>query len=118
MVIILNGLFVSAEDFMMAFNHPFVGTEHFFLAFLKKHKLKSISFNNFKEYVKKIIGYGTIASQNVLYTPTLRNIKNMFKNEYDAMVNILVDEDAIAHNILVCKKVDINSIIEEIRTLE
>ena len=103
---------------MMVFNHPYVGTEHFFLAFLKKHKMKSISFSQFREYIKTIIGYGTISSKNVLYTPILRDVKNHYSNEYDAIIKILENEDSIVHSLLVCKKINIDNIITEVRTME
>ena len=103
---------------MYAFNHPYVGTEHFFLAFLKKHKLKTISNNEFRNYLIDIIGYGTLVSDSVLYTPILRDIKNTFSDEFKAVIKILQDEDSIVHSILICKKKDIDKIIEEIRSLE
>lgn len=102
---------------MYVFNHPYVGTEHFFLAFLKKYKLKSVSFEEFKGAVKDIIGYGTIKSTFVLYTPILREIKNKYKNEKDAIVAIIENEDSIVHSILVVKKKDTNGLIEEIKNL-
>ena len=102
---------------MFVFNHPYVGTEHFFLAFLKKHTLKSICFDNFREYVATIIGYGTIPSETVLYTPILREIKNNYRDEKKAIVEILKNEDSIVHNILICKKVDIDEIISEVNSI-
>lgn len=110
----MEELFIQAENFRFIFNHPYVGTEHFFLAFLKVYRLNSIKFNDFKDYMVTLIGYGTICSDYVLYTPILRDIKNKYRKVKDAVKAILINEDSIVHSILTCKKVDIDSIIIEI----
>lgn len=99
---------------MKSLKHPYVGTEHFLLAYLKKYNNKYIDYYKYREYIEKIIGKSHKESEYVLYTPILRNIKNECDSICEAMVRILTDEDAIAYNILLVNKEDIENIYLEV----
>lgn len=106
----MEELFTMAEKEMMELKHPYVGTEHFMLAYLKRYGCKYLEYNDFKEYIKKVIGISYKSSEYILYTPILRNIKNDCNNIYDAMIRVLTDEDSIAYNLLLSMNVDIEAI--------
>lgn len=106
----MEELFQLAESEMRELKHPYVGTEHFMLAYLKKFGNKYIDYNTFKEYILKIIGMSYKESEYLLYTPVLRDIKNNSNNIIDAMVKILTNDDSIAYNILLSNGCDIESI--------
>ena len=106
----MEELFQVAEEEMIKMKHPYVGTEHFMLAYLKKYKNKYIDYKTFKRYILEIIGSSYKESAYVLYTPILRDIKNSCNNVYEALVRILTNEDSIAYNILLSKKENIEAI--------
>lgn len=106
----MNELFEIAEEEMLELKHPYVGTEHFFLAYLKKYKNEYIDYETFKKYVIDIIGSSYKASDYVLYTPILRDIKKNCNNIYEAMIRILTEDDCIAYNILLTKEENIEAI--------
>jgi hypothetical protein len=106
----VDKLFESAEFEMKELKHPYVGTEHFMLAYLKEYGNKYIDYDTYKEYIIEIIGMSYKESEYVLYTPILRKVKNECNNVYEAMVRILTDDDSIAYNILLSKGCDIEAI--------
>ena len=106
----MNRVLDIAEDEMIDLKHPYVGTEHFMLAYLKEYGNKYIDYDTYKEYIIEIIGMSYKESEYVLYTPILRKIKNECNNVYEAMVRILTDDDSIAYNILLSKGCDIEAI--------
>lgn len=106
----MEELFAIAEQEMKDMKHPYVGTEHFMLAYLKKYENKYIDYNTYKKYVMDIIGMSHKESEYVLYTPILREIKNNSNNVCDAMVKILTNDDSIAYNILLSKGEDVEAI--------
>lgn len=106
----MDELFSMAEKEMKDLHHPYVGTEHFMLAYLKKYGNKYITYDKFREYVIKIIGSSFKESEYILYTPILRKIKNECTNYIEACVRILTDDDSIAYNILLSNDVDIEAI--------
>ncbi len=95
---------------MLKLHHPYVGTEHFMLAYLKNIGNKYITYDTYFEYIKKIIGSSYKESEYILYTPILREIKNECNNYIEAMIRILTDEDSIAYNILLSSGEDIEKI--------
>lgn len=107
---IMDLLFEMAEEEMFGLHHPYVGTEHFMLAYLKKFKNRYITYDRFKEYVLKVIGTSYKKSDSILYTPILRKIRNECTNEYDAMIKILTDDNSIAYNLLLSQGEDIEAI--------
>ncbi len=106
----MEELFVLAEQETKELKHPYVGTEHFMLAYLKIYGNKYISYDTYKKYILNIIGVSNIDTEYLLYTPILRDIKNTSNNIYDAMVRILTNDDSIAYNILLSCKCDIEAI--------
>lgn len=106
----MDELFYIAEQEMIEMKHPYVGTEHFMLAYLKKYNNKYIDYDTYKKYILEIIGMSYKESEYVLYTPILRDIKNNCHNIIDAMVKILTNDDSIAYNILLSKGEDIEAI--------
>lgn len=106
----MEELFYLAEQETKELKHPYVGTEHFMLAYLKVYGNKYIDYETYKNYIINIIGVSNIDTEYVLYTPILRDIKNTSNNVYDAMVKILTNDDSIAYNILLSAKCDIEAI--------
>ncbi len=105
----MNELFLLAEEEMKELKHPYVGTEHFLLAFLKIYNNKYLNYLDFREYVIKVIGKSNKCSEYILYTPILRKIKNECHNVYECMIRILTDDDSIAYNLLLSFGVDIEA---------
>lgn len=110
----MEELFELAEQETKELKHPYVGTEHFVLAYLKKYNNRYLTYDDFKDNVLRIIGTSYKESQYILYTPILRNIKNNCSNVYEAMVKILTDDDCIAYNILLSMDVDIEEFYLEV----
>lgn len=110
----MDKLFDIAEKEMFLLHNPYVGTEHFFLSYLKEYGSKVISYDDFYNYVREIIGCSYKQSDFVLYTPILRYVKNTYKDIKEAIKYILINEDSIAYNILKVKNVDISLLIEEL----
>lgn len=106
----MDELFLLAEKEMLELKHPYVGTEHFVLAYLKKFNNSILTYDEFKKNILRIIGTSYMESDYILYTPILRNIKNNCNNVYEAMVKILTDDDCIAYNILLSMNVDIETL--------
>lgn len=110
----MEELFKIAEEEMLELHHPYVGTEHFLLAYLKVYGNKYITYDKYREYILKIVGSSYKQSEYILYTPKLRKIKDECKNIYDACVRILTDDDSIAYNILLSSNKDIEKIYLDI----
>ena len=110
----MDKLFDIAEKEMFLLHNPYVGTEHFFLSYLKEYGSEVISYDDFYNYVREIIGCSYKQSDFVLYTPILRYVKNTYKDIKEAIKYILINEDSIAYNILKVKNVDISLLIEEL----
>ncbi len=106
----MEELFKVAEKEMKELRHPYVGTEHLLLAYLKVYGCKYIEYNELKEYMIKVIGSSYKESEYILYTPILRKIKNDCTNIYEAMIRVLTDDDSIAYNLLLSMEKDIEAI--------
>lgn len=112
----MDKMFCEAEKEMFVLHNPYVGTEHFFLSFLKDYGSSVISYDEFKSYVKEIIGCSYKVSEFVLYTPILRYIKNNIKNVEESIKYILTNDDTIVYNILKLKNTNIEEIIKELES--
>lgn len=110
----MDKLFDLAEKEMFLLHNPYVGTEHFFLSYLKEYGSNIISYDEFYSYVREIIGCSYRQSDFVLYTPILRYVKNTYDDVREAIRYILSNDDSIAYNILKVKNVDVSLLIEEI----
>ncbi len=100
--------FHLAESIRNELKHPYVGTEHLFLAYLKKNPI--IDYNYFLHCIIDIIGVGSKVSDYVLYTPLLRSLQSKYHTINDCILDILYNSDSIAHNILLSKKIDIDNL--------
>ena len=107
--------FLIAEQEMKDLRNPYVGTEHYFLAFLKKNKFKTIDYENFKKTIKRVIGSCYKETEYVLYTPYLRKLKNSSNNSFENVLEILKNPDSIVYNILTSEKYDIEEIFNEVK---
>lgn len=107
-------LFKMAEEEMLELHHPYVGTEHLFLAYLKMFDNQYITYDKFKNNIIKVIGQSYKRSEVILYTPILRKIKNESSNIYEAIISILTDDNCIAYNLLLVNGYDIEKIYLDI----
>lgn len=110
----MDKLFGMAEKEMFLLHNPYVGTEHFFLAYLKEYGSNVISYEEFKGFVIEIIGSSYKISDYVLYTPILRYVKNNYKDVKESIRYILSNDDSIAFNILKVKNIDCEEIMKEL----
>lgn len=108
-------LFLIAEQEMKELRNLYVGTEHYFLAFLKNNDLNTINYDTFKKTIKKVIGSCYKETEYVLYTPYLRKLKNSSNSDLDNVLEILRNTDSIVYNILISEKYNIEDILEEIK---
>lgn len=123
-----------AKKEMQELKHPYVGTEHLFLAILKDEKREcvkklntyNVNYKDFKDELIRLIGTGTKSSDFFLYTPLLKNIieiasldSNEKNQEYVEVENLLValfDEcEGIAIRVLVSMKIDVDKIYESLK---
>lgn len=121
-----------AKEEMMKLKHPYVGSEHLFLAILSNKKLTitnrlsyyKIDYDSFKNEIKKVIGMGSRANTWFLYTPLLKRIiENAIfdtkeKGEKQVTVeqlllSLLEEGDGVAIRILIGMGIDIDSIYHE-----
>ena len=121
-------LIVDAKKEMYELKHPYVGTEHLFLAILKNKDLNitktlnnySITYQNFYDELVKSIGIGTKSNDWFLFTPMLRRIINnssYFSDHnkitpYSLLVSIFQEGDGVANRILLCLKIDVDSLYD------
>lgn len=106
----MNEILDLAEKEMMELKHPYVGSEHFLLAYLKMYKLDDLTYDEFKNYVLSIIGTSYKEAEYILYTPILRSVATLDDVNL-ALKKILSNDDSIAYNILLSKGKDIEKII-------
>lgn len=111
----MDKLFFIAEQEMFVLHNPYVGTEHFLLAYLKEYRSDIINYNEFKNLIIKVIGSSYLASEYVLYTPILRFVKENYDDISKAIEYILSNDDTIAYNILKVNNVDIEMLLKEIK---
>lgn len=110
----MDKLFFLAEQEMFILHNPYVGTEHFLLAYLKEYGSNVITYDDFKKIIIKVIGSSYLASQYVLYTPILRYVKENIIDVKEALNYILSNDDSIAYNILKINDIDIEILLKEI----
>ena len=110
----MNRVLDIAEDEMIDLKHPYVGTEHFFLAYLKCFPNKIVSYKEFKDALIKYIGKSNIVSEYVLYTPLLRKYVASIYSEKEVVINILNDNDSIAKNVLNMMGLNVTEILNNL----
>ena len=117
-----------AEDEKIDLNHPYVGTEHFLLSFLKnsdkgfinKFIVNGLDYDSFKDMIIKYIGVGHKNNNYKLYTPLLRHIvdnafkfsDNNFIDEDNLFLSFYFSEDGIAKSILKVMNIDLFKILK------
>ena len=110
----MNELLAIAEEEMIELRHPYVGTEHFILAYLKNNMNEHVSYLDFKNKLIELIGSSYKESEYVLYTPLLRKY---IASEFDireVFQKILRDDNSIAYNILLNMNVDIEKMLNNL----
>ena len=117
-----------AEEEKKDLNHPYVGTEHLLLSFLKNRdnsftvllNNKGLNYDGFRSVLIKYIGVGNKPNKYTLYTPLLRYIvDNSFKysddnfiDEYNLFFSFYFSEEGIAKSILKIMGFDLYKIIK------
>ncbi len=116
-------LLKQAEKEKDELNHPYVGSEHLLLSFLKNSKLKKtfqkykLTYDKFKNKLISIVGVGNKKSNFTLYTPLLKKVLEdaviLSKEEHEKVIgeNVIIlalieEKNGIAYTVL--KKLDIN----------
>ena len=86
----LDKILKKAEKEHFELNHPYVGTEHLMLAILSydndlTNNLKDykLTYNKFKKKLIETIGKGTKNTKYILYTPMLRKVLEIAKDNSD-----------------------------------
>lgn len=117
-----------AEEEKALLNHPYVGTEHLLLSFLKnsdktfikKLYVNGLDYDRFRDMIIKYIGVGHKNNNYKLYTPLLRHIvdnafkfsDNNFIDEDNLFLSFCFSEDGIAKSILKVMDIDLFSILK------
>lgn len=126
-------LLKQAEKEKEELNHPYVGSEHLFLAILKEDKNSNIfkkynlTYNIFKNKLVSLVGVGSKKSEFNLYTPLLKRVIENAVIEAREEINksvspdlliisILDEEDGIAYTILKSLKVNLDKLYIDIRS--
>lgn len=118
----------NAELEKLNLKHPYVGTEHLFLSFLKLEdnlfikKLNDygLKYDSFRECLINYIGKGSLTDGYNLYTPLLRNIvdnafkysDNNFIDENNLFFSFYFSEEGIAKSILKIMNIDLFKILK------
>ena len=112
-----------AKKEMMLLKHPYVGSDHLFLAILSNKNINftkvlnkyGINYETFKEELIKVVGVGSKASHWFLFTPLVKKILNNYVNykndnlsDGDALIlSIIYSGDGIAKRILFGMNIDL-----------
>ncbi|MEG0266731.1 MAG: ATP-dependent Clp protease ATP-binding subunit [Bacilli bacterium] len=127
-----RSLIVNAKKEMQELKHPYVGSEHLLLSFLRTNKEISkkleqygVNYEKVLSQIKKIIGTGLNETELFLYTPLLRRIiensvmdskdNNREVVPNDLFINFLEEGEGVGIRILMGLDVDIDKIYLDIR---
>ncbi len=124
---------ILAKAEMNSLHHPYVGSEHLFLAILsmktlditKKLAHYNITYDIFKKELIKIVGMGKEASSWFLYTPLLKRVietailNSKEKGEVEVSINellmaILEEGEGVAIRLLIGLNIDIDEIYDNL----
>ncbi len=124
---------IFAKKEMNDLRHPYVGSEHLFLAILREKDLDitkilasyDITYEKFKKELIKIVGVGKTANEWFLYTPLLKrvietaSINSKEKGEVEVSVNelflaILEEGEGVAIRLLIGLNIDVDEIYNAI----
>lgn len=122
----LENVLSLAESERIKMHHPYVGSEHLFLAILHFSKTLScflkkydITYNSFKNELLSIVGHCKKDNPSNLYTPLLRKIIKRYENKEnhnvdsigeDLFLSLLDEGEGIAIRILLKMNVDLDEI--------
>lgn len=127
-------ILVLAKKEMMELKHPYVGSEHLFLAMLKTSKQISkkfeelgVSYHSFREELIRVVGLGKEENSWFLYTPLLKRIlenasltaREVSSGEVQAnhlLLALIEEGDGVAIRILANMDIDLDDIYEEFST--
>ena len=130
---ILENILNIAEEERCNLKHPYVGSEHLFLAILKSKNIISnylknynLTYSLFKKELVDVVGRATIASSTNLYTPLLRKIikrsettNQSVEDIYERLFISMLDEgEGIAIRIMLRMDIDLDEIYLDLREKE
>ena len=97
---VLEKILECAETERVKLKHPYVGSEHLFLAIIKENnslsrflKNYNLTYDNFKKELISVVGSCTKDYDINLYTPLLRKIIKRYKNKHDSIDQSDISED-------------------------
>ena len=124
---------IYAKQEMNNLRHPYVGSEHLFLAILREKDLDitktlasyNITYEMFKKELIKVVGVGKTANEWFLYTPLLKrvietaSINSKEKGEVEVTVNelflaILEEGEGVAIRLLIGLNIDVDEVYNAI----
>ena len=124
---------IYAKQEMNNLRHPYVGSEHLFLAILREKDLDitktlasyNITYEMFKKELIKVVGVGKTANEWFLYTPLLKrvietaSINSKEKGEVEVSVNelflaILEEGEGVAIRLLIGLNIDVDEVYNAI----
>ena len=123
-------ILINAKIEMTELKHPYVGSEHFLLAILKRKnnvskKLKqyNLDYEIFKNKLIETVGIGSKQSEWFLYTPLLKRVMenamlDCKENNTDVTIeslfsNLLEEGEGVAIRILLSLNIDLDSLYNE-----
>jgi len=129
----LENILNIAEEERCNLKHPYVGSEHLFLAILKSKNIISnylknynLTYSLFKKELVDVVGRATIASSTNLYTPLLRKIikrsettNQSVEDIYERLFISMLDEgEGIAIRIMLRMDIDLDEIYLDLKEKE
>ena len=123
-------IIINAKKEMYALKHPYVGTEHLFLAVLKDDELDitkflkkyNITYELFYNELVKTIGLGSKTNEWFLFTPMLNSVinnahlysSNTLITPTSLIISLFHEGEGIANRILLSLKVDVGYLYEKL----
>ncbi len=123
-------IIVGAKEEMFELKHPYVGSEHLLLSFLKREDLEvtkllnryGITYDSFYHCLIESVGLGSNSNEWFLFTPMLKkiliNASNISRNK-DQLVTpsclflaFLREGEGVANRILMCLNVDLDALYD------
>lgn len=123
---------LTAKKEMSSLKHPYVGSEHLFLAILSDKNSEvtqkldeyNINYKRFRDEVIRVIGKGNISNNWFLYTPLLKRIienasidckenKDKEITVLHLFLSLLEEGDGVAIRILMGMNIDIDALYDE-----